>query len=90
MRTLILSLTVSFIFVLACIESADVPTQTPYPTYTPQATFTPYPVPTPEVVVKEVTVEKIVEVAVTATPISMPSDSAITWRDCDLFFFQWI
>ena len=39
------------------------------PIYTPLPTYTPAPVPAPEVVVKEVPVEKIVEVVVTASPI---------------------
>ena len=66
------------ILVLAgCSSATAQPTGTSSPTWTPALTFTPYPtsypVPTPEVVVKEATVEKIVEVVVTATPIPMPT-----------------
>jgi|GEM_PF-1845107 hypothetical protein len=70
MRTLILSLTVSFIFVLACIESADVPTQTPYPTYTPQATFTPYPTYTP---LSAPEPENTPTMTLTVTPVMTPT-----------------
>ena len=48
------------------------PTAAPLPTYTPLPTYIPAPAPVLEVVVKEVPVEKIVEVVVTATPSPTP------------------
>ena len=45
--------------------SLTAPTLIPLSTYTPLPTYTPAPLPSPEVVIKEVVVEKVIEVPVT-------------------------
>ena len=83
MRAFILALIGSLIFVLACTELADVPTQTPYPTSTPYPTYTPVlPTLTPtatQVQLRPTTTPTtaLTQVPYTATSVPTPTLTAI-------------
>jgi plastocyanin len=83
MRAFILALIGSLIFVLACTELADVPTQTPYPISTPYPTYTPVlPTLTPtatQVQLRPTTTPTtaLTQVPYTATSVPTPTLTAI-------------
>jgi plastocyanin len=83
MRAFILALIGSLIFVLACTELADVPTQTPYPISTPYPTYTPVlPTLTPtatQVPLRPTTTPTtaLTQVPYTATSVPTPTLTAI-------------